>query len=106
MSLTKTQFENLVHQTLKKINACEGIKDYLENNHCFFYLSSNGCIEYQSSPSLIISLDRLEDDGGLIPNDDYPSFIEGLLKDTQKLFLAVKFQRQAYLDYLEKIDNL
>lgn len=106
MSLTKIQFESLVHQTLKKINACEGISDYLNNNHCFFYLSSNGCIDYQSSPNLSISLDRLEDDGSLIPSDDYPSFIEGLLKDTQKLFLAVKTQRQAYLDYLETIKFL
>ena len=106
MSLTKIQFENLVRQTLKKINDCEGLIDYLENNHCFFYLSSKGYIDYQVSPSLIISLDKLEDDGGLIPSDDYSSFIEQLLKDTNKLFSAVKIQRQPYLDYLEKIDSL
>ena len=106
MSLTKTQFQMLVSQILKKINTCEGLIDYLENNHCFFYLSSKGYIDYQVSPNLIISLDRLEGDGGLIPTDDYSSFIEELLKDTERLFQAVKIQRQSYLDYLERIDNL
>ena len=106
MSLTKIQFESLVHQTLKKLNACEGLIDYLENNPCFFYLSSRGHLDYQVNPNLVISLDRLEDDGSLISSDDYLSFIEGLLKDTQKLFLAVKTQRRVYLDYLEKIDSL
>ena len=108
MSLTRTQFQMLVSQILKKINACEGLIDYLENNHCFFYLSSKskGHIDYQVNPNLIISLDRLEDDGGLIPSDNYSSFIDELLNDINKLFQAVKIERQAYLGYLEKIDSL
>ena len=106
MSLTKTQFQMLVSQILKKINACEGLIDYIDNNHCFFRLSSKGYIDYQVSPNLIISLDRLEGEGTLIPMDDYSSFIKELLKDTEKLFQAVKIQRQSYLDYLETIKSL
>ena len=96
----------LVSQILKKINTCEGLIDYIENNNCFFYLSSKGYIDYRVNPNLIISLDKLEDEGGLIPIDNYCSFIDQLLKDTQKLLSAVKIQRQSYLDYLERIDNL
>lgn len=107
MLLTQNQFEALIYQLVKKIKGIEGLKEYLSNlsSPCEFYLDKNN-LHYFPKYGGDIDLDWLYDNGSEFAEADYYSFIDELLDATKKLIEAVKLQRQPFLEYLEKIENL
>lgn len=106
MSLNKNQFEALIYQVIKKIKSVEGAESYILDTPGRFDFSPNSHLHYQVTDKHYIDLDKLSDDGAMIPSNDYHTFIDQLLVDTQELLKAVNLQRQPFIDYLEKIENL
>lgn len=107
MSLNKNQFETLIYQIVKKIKNAEGAEAYISDTPCCFD-NTHGYnhLHYQATPQLLIDLDKLSDDGAMIPSNEYHTFLDQLIVDTQELIKAVKLQRQSFIEYLEKIENL
>lgn len=107
MSLNKTQFQTLVYEIVQKIKSTEGAISYIyDTPGCFDNTRGKGHIYYQATSKLLIDLDKLSDDGEMILCNEYHMFIDQLIVDTENLIKAVKLQRQPFLDYLEKIENL
>lgn len=107
MLVNKNQFEALVYQVTRKIKAVEGVESYiLDTPCCFRYDDKNGHLHYTVEVNREIDLDRLADDGAMIPSDTYHQFMDSLLVDTEEVIKAVKLQRQPFIEYLERIENL
>ena len=107
MSLNKDQFETLIHKVVQKIKSTEGAISYIyETPCCFDNTRGKGHIYYQATPKLLVNLDKLSEDGAMIPSNDYSTFIDQLIVDAEELIKNVKLQRQPFVDYLEKIKSL
>ena len=107
MSLNKNQFEVLVYQVICKIKGVEGVEYYISDTPCCFdNTHGDNHLHYQATSSLLIDLNKLSDDGAMIPTNDYSLFIDQLLVDTEEVIKAAKLQRQPFLDYMEKIESL
>lgn len=107
VSLNKNQFEVLIFSVIQKIKETEGVMEYIrETPCCFDNTLPDKHLHYQATTTFLIDLDKLSDDGAMIPSNDYHSFIDQLIVDTQDLIKAVKLQRQPFVEYLEKIKNL
>lgn len=107
MSVNKNQFEALVYQVTKKLKAVEGVESYiLDTPCCFHYDDRNKHLLYTVEVNREIDLDKLAEDGAMIPSDMYHQFMDSLLVDAEEIIKIVKLQRQPFIEYLEKIENL
>lgn len=107
MSINKNQFEALVYQVTKKLKAVEGVESYiLDTPCCFRYDDTNGHLNFTAEVNREIDLDRLSEDGAMIPSDTYHQFMDSLLADAEEVIKTVKLQRQPFIEYLERIENL
>ena len=105
--LNKNQFEALVYQVIQKIKSIEGVESYISDTPCCFdNTRGDKHLYYLGISRVLIDLNKLSDDGATIPSNDYCSFMDQLLLDTEEVIKAANLQRQPFLDYLEKIERL